>query len=570
MKLSRLLPAATLLLLVPSAAAAAEVSACTPLPPPQVVVALIDTGINPYNVAFRDTSPLGTQYPGTYIPSYPKNVPALHLSLDAPSYQEALRRDARVWASVKPNTLYWIPGTRIVGAMTMGPGGTNCPFVGIPPANDVQRSCTDHPIIDDYGHGTMTASRAAGSQHSLAPTARIVEIEGTGGDAVRWVADQGWIDVQSNSWLSLVPPPANNLLPDGFDGTTSAFAHAANRMAVFAASGNGTAYIMGLAPTPTYLLSTAVPGVILVGGHDNGRMTLWSGAPAHVVADAYGGWAAISDSISLVRPDPIACCTSAASPYAAGEAAAIVLAARRILGDHSTGYSGPAGDPSQRILARGPAGLVSRGPLAKGYLTLADLRSLVLHTAEAQPQEGRDDGLLHPVAAGTVEPTPYGVGANPFCQLCFSMPVQWTDIPQGSPAYPLIGYGALNERSLALAVSVLQGSAAMPDRSDVDQFFAADAGVRSIVFTPGDTSPSSPAPLPYRTLVSVCPASSVAAATGSATPASAAARPPSLALPNTGATSGGVDARGLALLATLPLLALQSRRRQRRAAAVRR
>ena len=67
-----------------------------------VVVALIDTGINPYNVAFRDPSPTGQEYPGLYIPGYPAGVPALRLSLDAPSYDEALKRDDAVWKAVKP------------------------------------------------------------------------------------------------------------------------------------------------------------------------------------------------------------------------------------------------------------------------------------------------------------------------------------------------------------------------------------------------------------------------------------------------------------------------------------
>src|SRR5207249_351862 len=101
--------------------------------------------------------------------------------------------------------------------------------------------------------------------------------------------------------------------------------------------GNGTAFVTGFAPTPTYLLSTAPAGVILVGGHDNGKMTLWAGAPPHVVADAYSGFTAIKDDNGAMRPDPIACCTSAASPYAAGGATAIIEEARRILGDHSTG-----------------------------------------------------------------------------------------------------------------------------------------------------------------------------------------------------------------------------------------
>ncbi|MCA1824667.1 MAG: S8/S53 family peptidase, partial [Frankia sp.] len=312
---------------------------------PMAVVALIDTGINPYNVAFRDRSALAYRHPSTYLPGYPKSAKALRVTLDVP-YDVAMKRDANIWKNVERGTLYWIPGTRIVGAISLGSGGTNCPVVPTPPANAVGGSCTEHRILDDHGHGTMTASRAAGAPHSLAPTARILEIEGLGAGSVRFAANAGWVDVQSNSWVSLQPPVAGVVGND----VTKAFAAASTRTLTLAASGNGAAFSEGFAPTPTYLLSTAPAGVVLVGAHDNGKAALWSGAPPHIVADGYAGWAAISTSSTDIRPDPIACCTSAASPYAAGGATAIVLAARRILRASGTGIHGG-------VVARGRAGL---------------------------------------------------------------------------------------------------------------------------------------------------------------------------------------------------------------------
>ena len=440
--------------------------------PPMAMVALIDSGINPYAAAFRDRSPLAYRHPSTYIPGYPKTARELRLTLDVP-YDRALERDRRTWERVRPQTLYWIPGTRIVGAISMGSGGTSCPVVPVPPANAVnQTTCEDFPILDGHGHGTMTASRAAGRPHSLAPNARIVEIEGLGAASVRWAADQGWIDVQSNSWIDLIPPPANGVVGD----TTAAFSHASTRTFTLAASGNGSAYILGFAPTPTYVLSTAPPGVILVGGHDNGRMTLWSGSPPHVVADAYAGYAALRASSGPMVPDSIACCTSAASPYAAGAAAAIVERARRILGDRRTGIH-------DGVVARGPARRVKSGPLADGVFTLEELRAVFLRTAEDRPAEGRDDGLVH----WTGEPrgpefTPFGPGANPFCQGCWTMPADWTVIPADAPAFPLVGYGAINERSLAAAFAVLAGTTPEPERPQEDQAFDLDQQLRAVIF----------------------------------------------------------------------------------------
>lgn len=366
---------------------------------PLGIVALIDSGINPYSIAFRDPSPVAKRHPSTYIPGYPKDAQALRLTLDVP-YEEAVKKDVEVWARARRGTLYWIPGTRIVGAISFGSGGT-CSSDSPPPVN-AGGGCSEHVILDDHGHGTMTSSRAAGSPRSLAPNARIVMIEGLGEQAVRWAADAGWIDVQSNSWLNLVPPPANSSTPE-------AFAHAAERMVTVVASGNGTAYIMGAAPTPTYVLSTAPPGVILVGGHDNGKMTLWSGSPPHVVADAYSGFTAIRDSTKKMRPAPIACCTSAAAPYAAGGAVAIIQEARGILGDRTSGVK-------DGVIARGRKGVVKEGPLADGKFTLEEFTDLYLHTAESHPAEGKDDGVIHWAGEPRApDHTEFGPGANPFC-----------------------------------------------------------------------------------------------------------------------------------------------------------
>lgn len=468
------------------------------------VLALIDSGVNPYHIAFRDTSALAFQHPCTYIVGYPCNATALPITLDAESYEEAVAKDKPIWDAVQQGKLYWIPGTKIVGAVRFGSGGINCPLVPAPPANIVARdvgggvlgSCpAERNLLDDHGHGTMTASRSVGNAHSLCTECRLVVIEGLGPAGVRWAADQGWIDVQSNSWLNLVPPPANQLRGTTLvaacsanpspscvfnpGSTAAAFAYAQARMLTLAASGNGAAYILGFAPTPTYVLSTAAPGVILVGGHDNGRAALWSGAPAHVVADAYRGWAADGFHLTKWGPAPIACCTSAASPYAAGGAAAIVLEARRILGDTRTGAR-------DGVLAEGPRDLVPGGPLKDGDLTLAEAKELLFKTAQARPQEGRDDGQASFVAElrapGEDELMPYGPGGNPFCQGCVAAPLRWEQVPPGPAAIPLLGYGAVNEFSVAAAAQVMRGEAGMPDRGLEDQFFSLDAQVRQAFF----------------------------------------------------------------------------------------
>ena len=466
---------------------------------PVVVIAHVDAGINPYANVFRDTSPLAQQYPGTYIPGYPSGpvgtTPAperLDLTLDAPTWQDAFNADKPKWDALltafKANPtkfgkrLFWIPGTKIVGAKVFGTGGVYCPATPVAPAPFVapQGTCVDYPILDDFGHGTMTATRMGGNQGSLCPTCRIVDVEGLGEAGVAWLANQGWIDVQTNSWAYLTPAAYSAV---GSPGTFTTIEAAAAKMPVYFATGNGTGGAAGYAPCPTEESATLVKGAIWVGAHDNGHVAAWSCAPAQIVADGYGGLSASNHSIEAFGPNPFACCTSAASPYAAGEGAAIIREARAILGDTSTGWHsgiGAQGTP--------PAGLTA-GPLADGKLTLDELISLVKNTAEARPGEGKDDGMINwsgdPRAPDPMtEVAPYGPGANPYCQGCNTLPIKWSDVPADFPAYASIGYGGINERSLALAIDVLNGAATEPSRADVDAFFASEAAVRDVTQHP--------------------------------------------------------------------------------------
>ena len=440
------------------------------IPGPQVVVAHIDTGVNPYAPAFRDKSALAYKHPSTYIPGYPKDATAVKLTLDKP-FEDAWKADEAKWRALRRGELYWFPGTKIIGAISMSAGGAYCPTVKLATVGGFTGSCPEHVIFDDHGHGTMTGSRATGAPDSLAPTARLVTIEGLGAGSVEWAAEQGWIDVQTNSWLSLVPPP----IPGG---TTEAFAAAAEKMVTIAASGNGAAYLAGFVPTHTLLLSTAPPGVILVGGHDNGLSTIWAGAPPHVVADAYMPMSAATRSVEPMHPEIMACCTSAAAPYGASGAAALILEARKILGDGLTGVRGSA-------LACGPKNKVKSGPLADGNLTLEEFNGLYFHTAEAFPAEGKDDGAVH--WAGGLRPpdqVEYGPGGNPYCFGCTTTPVPWSAMPgqADGAAYQFLGYGGINERSVKLAIDVLRGKTEMPARAAADAQYDLDQQLRAQFF----------------------------------------------------------------------------------------
>ena len=453
--------------LLPAAAGAQEVAS-----PGQAVVALIDTGINPYHVEFRDTSPLAQQHPSTYIDGFPADVPALPITLDAPSYKAALAADCQLWASVEKGKLYWIPGTKIIGAASFQNADAKCTGTTL--------SGESH-ILDNDGHGTMTASRAAANSYGACPACRVVAIEYTG--TVNLLGPSGsengpldsialaekhkdWIDIQSNSWGPIVPvyDPTG---AGGLLGANPRFIREVERVSAaqpaFWASGNGAAFRGGVLGHPTFLTPHATPSAIMVGGHDSGYVQTWPGFPPHLVSDSCDSWAAHHDSIDT-SAENVASGTSGATPFVAGSAARIIADARTLLGDTTTGQT------AEGVLASGnPTGIPS-GPLADGSLTRAEWQRVLYTSATRRPVAQHEDG------------PPCGPLGAPYNEV----PVKWSDVPAAFPEYLNIGYGAVDGPAVTLAGQVLRGAAEMPDRSATDDYFAAHhtvGGVTHEVYT---------------------------------------------------------------------------------------
>lgn len=440
------------------------------LPGANAVVAVVDTGINPYHETFRDRSPQASKPPWTYIPGYPKNAIALHLTLDAKDYATAVKADCeRIWSKIKPGRLYWFPGTKIIGGITFEPSEPiNC---------KAQVPAAVGRILDPAGHGTMTASRATSFQYGACHQCRVVMVQfptsipiGTGAsegtdhavEAIEWAADNNaWIDAQSNSWGPFVP---------GYDPTGAAGLLTANkalieavedvstRQAAFWASGNGAAFRGGALGHPTLLSPHLTPHAISVGGVDSGFVTAWSGFPPHLVSDDCNSWGAYFDKVDE-SADTVGSGTSSATPFAAGGATRILLDARSILGDRSTGVHGG-------VVAQGPKGLVKSGPLEDGKLTLDEWKRLTFVTASARPEAHFEDGSACEATAAPYNPEP----------------VKWSDVPAGFPEYLDIGYGAVDADSFALADKVLRGQADAPDRSSTDAYFEQDQAARQQLY----------------------------------------------------------------------------------------
>ncbi len=466
MRTRALLGAATVLaaMVVPSSSAA-------PPRTPTAVVGLIDTGINPYHVEFRDRSPRAYQHPSTYLPGFPKSAKALQLTLDRTDYWESVRADCKQWAKVEPGKLYWFPGTKIVGAISsIDPASITSSFAE--PDCDAEKP-TGMPILDNNGHGTMTASRATGNGYGACAACRVVSIQFSGSalsakdalDSVRWAtANAGWLDAESNSWGPFapgwVPTSAGNQLYVG-NGELARTAEASGKAHLsFWASGNGALFRFGAVGHPTLLTPHLTPSVISVGGIDSGQVNTWAGFPPHVVSDSCDSWAAQYQRTTTDESDErIGGGTSAATPYAAGGAAAILVEARRLLGDVRTGVR-------NGVVATGRKGAVRTGPLADGVFTMAEWREVLQATATRRPVKQFEDGP--PCAATSAPYTP--------------TPVEWQQVPDQYPEYLHIGYGAVDRPSIALAWDVLRGKQPMPIRTATDDFFRYDNQLRETTY----------------------------------------------------------------------------------------
>lgn len=446
--------------------------------PPQAVVGVVDSGINAYHQVFRDDSRLAQRHPATWLAGYPKDAEPLRLTLDAKDWRAAVKADCAVWKAVKPGRLYWIPGTKIIGAVS---------FVTAP-----EIDCTSDPVViprilDTDGHGTMTASRAAAAARwGACPDCRVVSVHAmnsipltaptleTYRQSLKFIADNaGWIDVSSNSWGPFTPAYEPTGSAEGFAGSpavTRAVAASVKRLPTVFASGNGALFRFGVLGHPTTGNSHAGPQVLQVGGHDSGYVSTWTGFPAHVVSDACASWAAKPLHRSESAED-VGSGTSAAAPFVSGILAAIALDARRILGDRRTGVR-------SGTVARGPAGRVPAGPLADGRLTRDELERVVTRTAQDRPTAQFEDG--------------------PPCRttgIYDATPVLWKDVPPGYPEEETIGFGAVDRISQTLAGRVLRGQVPLPERPDAEAVFTRYRSVQDAaagVYSEGRQDPVAP------------------------------------------------------------------------------
>lgn len=307
--------------------------------------------------------------------------------------------------NLEPDVLYSIAGSRIIGVRI------------------TERSNISN-ILDSRGHGTGTASAAAGRNFGTNPGALLVLIPDTSKASWEWLADQRWIDVVSASYATLVTD-------EGCPAADAIARIVRQGRLVFTAVGNGEQ--VGQVSDPS-----GVPEAYQVGGVDEeGRTYLNPSGQTNPAAtpnrpyetgDRFSFVAADPDSLEGSRPFGG---TSGAAPSTAGRAALLIQHARTIL---------TAKVPRPGLLAQATKrqALPDSGPLADGDLTAHELTD-----------------LLHHVATPAEVPSPF--------------------------RYLIEGFGGLNKDAIDLAKKILEGKAEEPSRPEEDQMHAQAEAARHVV-----------------------------------------------------------------------------------------
>lgn len=228
-------------------------------PPRPVIIAVVDTGVNPYHSHFRNFNSTNARLVINQLVADGVKITTVSVSTgnSAETYSQRLERDRATWNSLAPGNLYFIDGTRFLGVTLPSTYA---------PADPISQSlypATSTGLLDEEGHGTQVVGTLVDAfPEALVLVVKIpsdyyansAEAVPNFARALRWVADQPWIDIVSFSQGT----PGN--APTVWDADLSAAVKSVDRSGklFFAAVSNEPGHATGSA-------TNGPPSVISVG-----------------------------------------------------------------------------------------------------------------------------------------------------------------------------------------------------------------------------------------------------------------------------------------------------------------
>jgi len=298
------------------------------------VVAVVDTGVNPYHEVFRSADLATSELPERVQGGDDATVLQVPVTPEA-TYRASLAADAGLWANVPDERLVHFAGTNLLGYQL---DGTELPQA---------------PVLDQSGHGT-------GVSHAVtrdASRALVVMVTGADYDeGVEWAAQQEWIDVISLSWGPVVnaagtaePYVSGFQTPD-----VTRMAHDNGKLVVAASGSDPTATVTDTATGPPWVHAVS-------GAQPN---TTARAAMSGNLVDTVANWTQPLADHESRNDTGQASGTSFATPTTAGIAAHVL--------DHVRQASDHEGPRDDGVLAR-----TDDGPITNTQLRSALNRSAV-------------------------------------------------------------------------------------------------------------------------------------------------------------------------------------------------
>ena len=374
-----------------------------------VVVAVIDSGMNPYhwdflaskmpqhlNAGSQDDLPLD-QDPASWVPGHPgaqafASYQALNLSVaDAASDPQMVpselhEQDLAEWSKINYSegstndaiNMYWIPGTKVIGHVAFGGAfGLVEPTTSNVVDGLLGPSTGPVDTFASESHGIGSASVSTGNYHGTCPNCVLVYVHGPSEWANEWVAAQDWIDLQTNSWgLSLTGGAVRDNIYAG-SNTEIQRIGVERGQSWFQSAGNGLANAFTV-PSSTLLSSQKGPDwIVTVGAIEPEGSSVGHNRPVDVSSLGTDYPSATGGGDSVTAEGDFSG-TSNATPVISGIYGQALYRLRRL-------FDGPSRMQVEGVIASGPARCGEANAqcaMADGQLTVHELQQALFLGAQ--------------------------------------------------------------------------------------------------------------------------------------------------------------------------------------------